>query len=84
MLGAACQPCYSQLATVSKVSERSIASTNSSLVESEVAEVEMLLETYFMHYDNTYNRLKTLNEYIKDTEVWRVTVHYMSSSWAQV
>ena len=21
-----------------------------------------------MHYDNTYNRLKTLNEYIKDTE----------------
>ncbi|GAX84705.1 hypothetical protein CEUSTIGMA_g12127.t1 [Chlamydomonas eustigma] len=56
------------LATVSKVSERSIASTNSSLVESEVAEVEMLLETYFMHYDNTYNRLKTLNEYIKDTE----------------
>ena len=21
-----------------------------------------------MHYDNTYNRLKTLNEYTKDTE----------------
>ena len=43
-------------------------SMDSSLLESEVAEVEMLLEAYFMHYDNSYNRLKTLSEYIKDTE----------------
>ncbi|KAL6754027.1 Mg2+ transporter protein [Haematococcus lacustris] len=43
-------------------------STNSSIVENEVAEVEMLLEAYFMHFDNTYNRLQNLNEYIKDTE----------------
>lgn len=28
----------------------------------------MLLEAYFMHIDNTYNRLQTLNEYIQDTE----------------
>jgi magnesium transporter len=46
----------------------SSVSTNSSVMESEVAEVEMLLEAYFMHFDNTYNRLTTLNEYIKDTE----------------
>ncbi len=32
-------------------------STDSSVLESEVAEVEMLLEAYFMHFDNTYNRL---------------------------
>jgi len=56
-----------ELATVSRNTIGS-ASTNSSIVESEVAEVEMLLEAYFMHYDNTYNRLQTLNEYIKDTE----------------
>jgi magnesium transporter len=36
--------------------------------EEEIAEVEMLLEAYFMHVDNTYNRLQTLNEYIQDTE----------------
>jgi magnesium transporter len=36
--------------------------------EEEVAEVEMLLEAYFMHVDNTYNRLQTLHEYIEDTE----------------
>lgn len=28
----------------------------------------MLLEAYFMHIDNTWNRLQTLNEYIDDTE----------------
>jgi len=28
----------------------------------------MLLEAYFMHIDNTWNRLQTLNEYIEDTE----------------
>ena len=28
----------------------------------------MLLEAYFMHVDNTFNRLQTLNEYIQDTE----------------
>ena len=33
----------------------------------------MLLEAYFMHIDNTWNRLQTLNEYIEDTEArrWR-------------
>eukprot|EP00884_Botryococcus_braunii_P008671 jgi/Botrbrau1/17805/Bobra.0127s0054.1 len=36
--------------------------------EGEVAEVEMVLETYFMHIDNTYNKLQTLAEYIDDTE----------------
>ena len=29
----------------------------------------MVLETYFMHIDNTYNKLQTLTEYIDDTEV---------------
>lgn len=33
-----------QLATMSRVTDYSAASTNSSLMESEVAEVEMLLE----------------------------------------
>jgi magnesium transporter len=33
--------------------------------EEEIAEVEMLLEAYFMHVDNTFNRLQTLNEYIQ-------------------
>jgi hypothetical protein len=28
----------------------------SSIEEEEIAEVEMLLEAYFMHVDNTYNR----------------------------
>lgn len=28
-----------------------------------------MLEAYFMHIDNTWNRLQTLNEYIEDTEV---------------
>ena len=37
--------------------------------ESEVAAVEMVLEAYFMHIDNTYNKLQTLTEYIDDTEV---------------
>jgi hypothetical protein len=41
------------------------------MMESEIAEVEMLLEAYFIHYDNTFNRLKTLSEFIKDTEVMR-------------
>jgi len=56
---------------VARVSTKSIVSslsTNSSVMESEVAEVEMLLEAYFMAFDNTFNRLTTLNEYIKDTE----------------
>ncbi len=47
-----------QLARASRGSTLSSASTNSSIVESEVAEVEMLLEAYFMHYDNTFNRLQ--------------------------
>jgi len=29
----------------------------------------MILETYFMHVDNTFNKLQTLCEYIDDTEV---------------
>lgn len=37
--------------------------------EEEIAEVEMILETYFMHVDNTFNKLQTLCEYIDDTEV---------------
>ena len=37
--------------------------------EDEIAEVEMILETYFMHIDNTFNKLQTLCEYIDDTEV---------------
>lgn len=38
--------------------------------EEEIAEVEMILETYFMHVDNT--KLQTLCEYIDDTEVTRL------------
>ena len=37
--------------------------------DDDVQEVEMVLETYFMHIDNTYNKLQTLTEYIDDTEV---------------
>jgi len=33
------------------------------------AQVEMLLEAYFMQVDNTCNKLQTLHEYIDDTEV---------------
>jgi hypothetical protein len=46
--------------------------------EEEIADVEMILETYFMHVDNTFNKLQTLCEYIDDTEVraqGRGTVH---------
>lgn len=28
----------------------------------------LLAQAYFMNYDNTFNRLQTLHEYIKDTE----------------
>lgn len=52
----------------SSSSSSSSSSSNSSVEEEEIAEVEMLLEAYFMHVDNTYNRLQTLNEYIQDTE----------------
>jgi hypothetical protein len=38
--------------------------------EEEIAEVEMILETYFMSVDNTFNKLQTLCEYIDDTEVF--------------
>ncbi len=31
--------------------------------EEEIAAVEMILETYFMHCDNTYNKLQTLCEH---------------------
>jgi magnesium transporter len=43
-------------------------SLGSTIVDNEVADVEMLLEAYYMHIDATFNRLQTLNEYIKDTE----------------
>ena len=43
--------------------------------EEEIAEVEMILETYFMSVDNTFNKLQTLCEYIDDTEV-RVWAHH--------
>ncbi|GAX84706.1 hypothetical protein CEUSTIGMA_g12128.t1 [Chlamydomonas eustigma] len=56
------------LATVSQISAQSNASTDLEMMENEIAEVEMLLEAYFIHYDNTFNRLKTLSEFIKDTE----------------
>uniref|UniRef100_A0A7S0NAT3 Magnesium transporter n=1 Tax=Chlamydomonas leiostraca TaxID=1034604 RepID=A0A7S0NAT3_9CHLO len=46
----------------------SATSSHSSIMNEEIAEVEMLLEAYFMHIDNVYNRLKTLGEYIEDTE----------------
>jgi magnesium transporter len=36
--------------------------------DSDVAEVEMVLEAYFMHIDNTFNKLQTMSEYIDDTE----------------
>ncbi|GIL53590.1 hypothetical protein Vafri_9202 [Volvox africanus] len=49
-------------------SSSSSASSDSSVEEAETAVVEMLLETYFMHVDNTYNKLQTLHEYIGDTE----------------
>lgn len=41
--------------------------------DADAQEVEMVLETYFMHIDNTYNKLQTLTEYIDDTEVGLVT-----------
>ena len=47
--------------------------------EEEIAEVEMVLETYFMHVDNTYNKLQTLCEYIDDTEVRFGDWTYMST-----
>ena len=39
-----------------------------SLEEAEVAEVEMLLEAYDMHLEQTLSRLVTLDEFIQDTE----------------
>ncbi len=35
----------------------------------DVQKVEMVLETYSMHIDSTYNKLQFLKEYIDDTEV---------------
>ena len=37
--------------------------------DADMQQVEMLLQAYFIHMDNTYNRLDTMNEYISDTEV---------------
>eukprot|EP00201_Polytomella_parva_P003113 CAMPEP_0175077780 /NCGR_PEP_ID=MMETSP0052_2-20121109/23636_1 /TAXON_ID=51329 ORGANISM="Polytomella parva, Strain SAG 63-3" /NCGR_SAMPLE_ID=MMETSP0052_2 /ASSEMBLY_ACC=CAM_ASM_000194 /LENGTH=538 /DNA_ID=CAMNT_0016347395 /DNA_START=64 /DNA_END=1677 /DNA_ORIENTATION=+ len=52
----------------SSSSSRSSRSSNSSIAEAETAVVEMLLEAYYMHLDNTYNKLQTLHEYVGDTE----------------
>lgn len=38
-------------------------------VDNTVEEVEMVLEPYFMRLDNTFNKLRSLTEYIDDTEV---------------
>ena len=46
-----------------------VPDTDSSDSDSEVDEVEMVLEAYFMQLDNTFNKLQTLCEYIDDTEV---------------
>ena len=43
--------------------------------DSDMHQVEMLLQAYFIQMDNTFNRLDTMNEYISDTEVccaWRL------------
>ena len=45
--------------------------------DADAQEVEMVLETYFMHIDNTYNKLQTLTEYIDDTEVSLLTSHWL-------
>lgn len=37
--------------------------------EEEIAAVEMILETYFMHCDNTYNKLQTLCESSKESAI---------------
>ena len=37
--------------------------------DADMQQVEMLLQAYFIHVDNTFNRLHTMNEYISDTEV---------------
>ncbi|KMT10283.1 hypothetical protein BVRB_5g120390 [Beta vulgaris subsp. vulgaris] len=52
----------------SKVSRTSRASGISNHEESDVEELEMLLEAYFMQIDSTMNKLTTLREYIDDTE----------------
>jgi len=39
-----------------------------SMEEAEVAEVEMLLEAYDLHMEQTLSRLQTLDEFIQDTE----------------
>ncbi|KAL6750880.1 hypothetical protein V8C86DRAFT_3142979 [Haematococcus lacustris] len=44
------------------------SSALSDVFHEEVAVVEMLLEAYFMHIDFVHNRLKTLGEYVEDTE----------------
>ena len=45
-------------------SSSSSSSSDSSTDENEAAvqQVEMVLEAYFMHMDNTYNKLQTLTE----------------------
>ena len=41
--------------------------------EEEIAAVEMILETYFMHCDNTYNKLQTLCECLARPNCHRIS-----------
>ncbi|XP_030947162.1 magnesium transporter MRS2-2-like isoform X2 [Quercus lobata] len=52
----------------SKISRISRGSAATSQGETDVEELEMLLEAYFMQIDGTMNKLTTLREYIDDTE----------------
>ncbi|XP_019161385.1 PREDICTED: magnesium transporter MRS2-I-like isoform X2 [Ipomoea nil] len=52
----------------SKLSRASRKSMTTSLGETDVEELEMLLEAYFVQIESTMNKLTTLREYIDDTE----------------
>ncbi|KAM3688804.1 hypothetical protein ACJW30_10G181300 [Castanea mollissima] len=52
----------------SKISRISRGSAATSQGETDIEELEMLLEAYFMQIDGTMNKLTTLREYIDDTE----------------
>eukprot|EP00249_Psilotum_nudum_P021185 c28010_g1_i2 orf=1184-2419(-) len=52
----------------SRISQASKATAATYGTESDVEDLEMLLEAYFMQIDGTLNKLTTLREYIDDTE----------------
>lgn len=54
--------------TATKMSRASRASAVTAHEESDVEQLEMLLEAYFMQIESTLNKLNTLREYIDDTE----------------